>query len=61
MPDATSTSTYLYCPNIGILGDILVLVKGVFGELPLLLFNGLLNEQDHNRLQRGDGDIAGTL
>jgi hypothetical protein len=54
-------STNLYCPDIGVLGDVLVLVEGVLGEFPLLLLDGQLDEQDHNRLERGDGDIAGPL
>jgi hypothetical protein len=49
-PRVASASTHLYCPNVGVLGDVLVLVQGVLGELALLLFDGLLDEQDHNRL-----------
>lgn len=42
---------YLNSRNVGVLRDVLVLVKCILGELSLLLLNGLLNQEEHNRLQ----------
>ena len=51
----------LDCADVGVLGDILVLVEGVLGQLSLLLFYGLLDQEEHNRLQGHDGDISRSL
>jgi hypothetical protein len=55
------TITCLDCANVCVLADVLVLVQGILGQLSLLLFDGLLHEQNHNRLQGRDGHIAGSL
>ena len=47
--------------DVGVLGDVLVLVEGVLGKLALLLLDGELDEEEHHGLQGGDGDIAGAL
>lgn len=41
--------------------EILVLVQGILGQLSLLLFDGELNQQEHNRLEGGDGSASGAL
>ena len=48
---ALVSSPYLNSRNVGVLGDVLVLVKSILGELSLLLLDGLLNQKEHNRLQ----------
>ena len=53
--------TNLYGRHIGVLRDVLVLVERILGELSLLLLDGELDQQDHHRLERGDGNIAGPL
>lgn len=52
---------YLDSPDVGVLGDILVLVQGILGQLALLLLHRELDQKEHHRLQRGDGNIAGPL
>lgn len=41
--------------------EVLVLVQGILGQLSLLLLDGQLNQQEHNRLERGDGSASGAL
>lgn len=53
--------THLNSRNVGVLGKVLVLVQGVLGQLSLLLLDGELNQQEHNRLERGDGSASGAL
>lgn len=53
--------THLDGRDIGVLGQILVLVQGVLGQLSLLLLDGQLNKQEHDRLQRGDGSAPRAL
>jgi hypothetical protein len=43
------------------LRSVLVLVEAVLGELALSQINAQLDEQDHHRLERGDGAVAGAL
>jgi hypothetical protein len=47
--------------DIGVLGNVLVLVKTILGGLALAKINGQFDEQEHHRLQGGDGAAAGTL
>jgi hypothetical protein len=54
-------STYLDGADIGVLCDVLVLIKSILGELSLLLFDGQLDQENHNRLEGRDGDISGAL
>lgn len=58
---AEGNATNLNSTNIGVLRNILILVKGVLGQFALLLFDGQLHQQEHHRLQRGDRNISGTL
>lgn len=53
--------TYLNGRNVGVLGQVLVLIQGILGQLSLLLLDGELNQQEHNRLQRSDGGASGAL
>ena len=43
------------------MGDVLVLVESILGKLALLLLDGELDEEEHHRLQRDDGNISGAL
>ena len=54
-------STYLDSRDVGVLADVLVLVQGILGELSLLLLDGQLDQEEHDRLQRRNGDIARPL
>lgn len=56
-----SSCTYLYRADICVLCDVLVLVQRILGQLSLLLLHRKLNQEHHNRLQRGDGNISGAL
>jgi hypothetical protein len=47
--------------DVGVLGNVLVLVETILGGLTLAKVNGQFNEQEHHRLERGDGAAAGTL
>lgn len=53
--------TNLDSANVGVLGDVLVLVETILGGLALAKVDGQFNEQEHHRLQRGDGAVAGPL
>lgn len=53
-----SIFAYLDSGNVGVLADILVLVQGILRQFALLLDDRLLNQQEHDRLQRRDGDIS---
>jgi hypothetical protein len=53
--------THLNSLNIGVLGDVLVLVQSILGGLSLSQAHTKLDEKDHNRLQRSDGGVASTL
>jgi hypothetical protein len=61
MTKIVSLIAYLDCADVGVLADILVLVQGILGQFALLLYDRLFNQQEHHRLQRGDGDISGSL
>ena len=54
-------NTNLDSADIGVLGDVLVLVKTILGGLALAKVDGQLNEQEHHRLERGDGAATGAL
>lgn len=43
------------------MGDVLVLVESILGKLALLLLDRELDEEEHHRLQRDDGNISGAL
>lgn len=53
--------TNLDSADVGVLGDVLVLVKTILGGLALAKIDGQFNEQEHHRLERGDGAVAGPL
>lgn len=53
--------THLNGSDVGVLGNILVLVQSILGQLSLLLLNRKLNQEEHNRLERHDGDISRAL
>jgi hypothetical protein len=52
---------YLDGADVRVLRSVLVLVEAVLGELALSQINAQLDEQDHHRLERGDGAVAGAL
>lgn len=56
-----SKRTNLDSRNICVLRDVFVLVEGVLGKLSLLLLDGKLDEEEHHRLQSGDGNISRSL
>lgn len=56
-----SGTTNLDGSNVGILGNILILVEGVLGQLSLLLLDGKFDQKEHDGLQRRDGDISRPL
>lgn len=41
--------------------DVLVLVKTIFGGLAFPQVHAKFHEKEHNRLQRGDGAVPGSL
>jgi hypothetical protein len=43
------------------LRDILILVEGVLGELSLFLFDREFDQEEHDGLERRDGNISGAL
>lgn len=47
--------------NVCVLRNILILVEGVLGELSLLLFDGEFDQEEHNGLERRDGNISGAF
>lgn len=47
--------------NVGVLRNVLVLVKCILGELSFLLLDGQLHQQDHHRLEGRDWNISRTL
>jgi hypothetical protein len=53
--------THLNSLNTGVLGDVLVLIQAILGGLSLSQAHAKLDEEDHDRLQRGDGRVAGPL
>lgn len=54
-------NTNLDSADIGILSDVLVLVKTILGGLALAEVDRQLNEQEHHRLEGGDGAATGAL
>ena len=57
----TSGTTNLDGSNVGILGNILILIEGVLGQLSLLLLDGKFDQKEHDGLKRRDGDISRAL
>jgi hypothetical protein len=53
--------THLNSLNAGVLGDVLVLVQAILGGLSLSQAHAKLDKEDHDRLERGDGRVAGPL
>lgn len=47
--------------DVGVLGDVLVLIEAILGGLALAEVNRQFNEQKHHRLKGGDGTAAGPL
>jgi hypothetical protein len=54
-------NTNLDSADIGVLSNVLVLVKTVLGSLALAKVDGQLNKQEHHRLEGGDGAATGAL
>lgn len=54
-------NSYLDSADIRVLGDILVLIQGILGQLSLLLLDGEFNKEYHNGFERHDRDAAGAL
>ena len=48
-------------PNVGILSDVLVLVKSIFGGFSFFQVDREFDEKEHNRLKGGNRTIAGSL
>lgn len=53
--------SYLNRANIRVLRNVLVLVQSILSRLSLLQVDAEFNEEEHHRLQRGDGTVAGAL
>lgn len=53
--------SYLNRSDVGVLGDVLVLVETILGGLALAKIDTELDEEEHHRLQRGDGAAARPL
>jgi len=58
---ADSVATNLDGGNVGVLGDVLVLVERILGEFSLLLLYRQLDQENHDRFEGRDGHIAGSL
>jgi hypothetical protein len=56
-----SRVSYLNRADVCVLGGVLVLVQAVLCELAFAEVNAELDEEDHDRLQRDDGAVAGAL
>ena len=52
---------YLDRSHVGVLGDILVLVETILGGFSFTEIDAQLNEQQHDRLERGDRTAARPL
>jgi hypothetical protein len=53
--------SHLNSSHVGVLGRVLVLVQAILGEFALSQINAEFDEEDHHRLERGDGAVAGAL
>jgi len=53
--------SYLDSGNVGVLGDVLVLVKALLGDLALAERDAQLDKLEHDRLEGGEGDITRPL
>jgi hypothetical protein len=53
--------SYLDSSHIGVLRRVLVLVKTILCEFAFAEIDTQLNEEDHHRLEGGDGAVAGAL
>lgn len=60
-PTTHRSAAYLDGGDVGVLRHVLVRVQSILGGLALLLLDAQVDEQEHHGLQRGDGDISGTL
>jgi hypothetical protein len=56
-----SINTNFDSADIGVLGNVLVLVKTILGGLALAKVDGQLNKEEHHRLEGGDGAASGSL
>jgi hypothetical protein len=54
-------SSYLDGPHVGVLGDVLVLIKTVLGSLSLAQINREFDKKDHHGLQRRDRTATSPL
>ena len=54
-------ATYLDSSDVGVLANVLVLIQSILGQLPFLLLDRQLDQEEHNGLQRRDGNIARPL
>lgn len=53
--------SYLDSSHVGVLSDVLVLIETILGGLPFTELDAEFNEQQHHRLERGDGTAARPL
>jgi len=53
--------SYLDSSNVGVLSNVLVLVETIFGSLSFTEIDAEFNEQQHHRLERGNGAAARPL
>ena len=52
---------YLYCANIRVLCDILILIKAILCRFSFSQVDTQFNKLYHNRLQGGDGATPGSF
>ena len=52
---------YLDGAHVCVLGGVLVLVQAILCEFALAEIDTQFDKQDHHRLERGDGAVAGAL
>lgn len=57
----SGTPAHLNRSNVSVLSNVLVLVETIFGKFAFLQIDRELDEKKHNRLQRGNRTIAGSL
>ena len=60
-PSSFILRAYLNRANIGVLRRVLVLVEAILGELALSEVDAQFDEEEHHRLDGGDGAVPGPL
>lgn len=53
--------SYLDSSNVCVLGGVLVLVQTIFCEFAFAEIDAQFDEEDHYRLERGNGTVASAL